>query len=50
MSTGSARWTSEPHARGVHVVARSEPVSGVDAVMVLAFLMMVFAVMVLRFG
>ncbi|MCU1451736.1 MAG: hypothetical protein JWP02_3906 [Acidimicrobiales bacterium] len=50
MSTGSARWASERQAQGLHVVARSEPVSHVDAVMVLAFLTMVFAVMVLRFG
>jgi hypothetical protein len=34
----------------VHVVARQEQVSGVDAVMVLAFLAMVFALMVLSVG
>jgi hypothetical protein len=50
MSTGSARWASEQHARGVHVVARRHPASGADAVMVLAFVAMVFALMVLRFG
>jgi hypothetical protein len=34
----------------VHVVARSAPASSVDAVIVLAFLTIVFALMVLRLG